>query len=488
MRIAFGELKQESNTFSPVLTTLDDFYAYHLYCGKEIEERLKGTKTEIAGFLDTATTKGIELIPTVAAMAMSGGKVTAETYDFLKERLLEGIAKAGPIDGVVLALHGAMVIVGSDDAEGDLLTAVRDTVGHATPIIASLDLHANVTEKMVKAADILLGFDTCPHVDLYETGCRAMELASRLVKWEIDPVMTLKKVPMIVPPDTMDTSSGPLGDLIGEAKALEQRPEILSASIFAVQPWLDVPDLGFGVVVVADADLTAAQDGADRLASRVWAVRRQFYVDLVPVSEAVQRALTIKRRPVVLADSADSIGSGAPGDSTAILKALLDSDTTEMTLLTLVDPQAVAEGIAAGIGNEASLIVGGKMDNICNEPVRINGRVKTIFDGKFTMQGPSYTGLDVDMGRTVVLKSDGIHLVITEKRTWTLDPSFYRAVGLEPRLAKIVVTKSNIGFRACYAPIAGQMIWVDGPGLSSPNLASLLFERVRRPLFPLDDT
>jgi len=487
MRIAYGELKQESNTFSPVIATLDDFYAYHLYSGKEIEERLKSTNTEVAGFLDSAAAKGIELVPTVAAMAMSGGKVEAGTYGVLKRRLLEEIAQAGPIDGVVLALHGGMVVEGIDDAEGDLLTAVRHMVGDAMPIVASLDLHGNVTEEMVLSADILVGFDTCPHIDLYETGCRAMELAARVVKREINPVMALRKLPMIVPPETEDTSSGPLGDLIEDAKALEQRPGVLSVSIFAVQPWLDVPDLGFAVVVVADGDSVAAKDAAGRLADRVWAARGEFRVELVPVSEAVERALASEGAPVVLGDSADSIGSGAPGDSTAILKALLDRDTTQMALLTVVDPEAVAQGIAAGIGHELTLTVGGKLDNICSDPVRIRGRVKTIFDGKFTMLGPSYTGLDVDMGRTVVLKSDGIHLVITEKRTWTFDPSFYRAVGLEPKLAKIVVTKSNISFVACYAPIAAQVMFVDAPGLSSPNFATLPFKRAGRPLFPLDD-
>lgn len=486
MRVLMAEIKHEANTFSPVATTLQSFRDYHYYSGREMAA-LRGASTEIAAFYDVASERGWQLAPALAAMAMSSGKVTAETYQALKHELLEAVAGAGALDGVLLALHGAMVVEGLDDPDGDLLAALRDAVGVHLPIAASLDLHGNITARMVEAADILVGFDTCPHTDLYETGRRTALLLDRLMRQEIKPVLALVRVPLLVPPDTMDTGDGPLGQIVRQAKALEGHDGILSASVFCVQPWLDLPDVASAVLVLADGDAWAAERAARRLADLYWQGRNDFTVDLHTPAKAIELARREGAGPVIFSDSADSIGSGATGDATGLLHALLQArELPGMALTTVVDPEAVAAAVAAGVGAPVTLQVGGKRDRLFNRPRRLAGAVRTIFDGRFTLSGPSYTGLEMKMGPTAVVQAGQVFVVITSLPTWTHHPDFYRAVGLQPERSLITVTKSNILFKASYQEMAQRIVWVDAPGLSSPNLRRLPFKRLPRPLFPFD--
>lgn len=493
-RVLVAELKHEANTFSPIPTTLASFRDYHLLTGAEVLG-LRGTRTEVGGFLAVAQEEGWNVVPVVAAMAMSGGKVTAEAYAVLVAQLLNGLAAEGILQGdaVLLALHGAMVVDGLDDPEGDILHAIREAVGPQVPLAASLDLHGNITSAIVRAADILVGFDTCPHTDLYETGVRTARLLARRMRGEIRPAAALVRVPLIVPPDTMDTSDGPLGEIVAAAKAMERRPGVLSASVFCVQPWLDLPDLASAVLVITDDDPDLAASTARELARSYWAARRSFHVELHSPEEAiaVARAATEGRSgPVIFSDSADSIGSGATGDATGILAALLAAgDLPGPALTTVVDPEAVTACFQAGVGAAVALLVGGKRDRRFNTPVRLAGRVRTLFDGRFRLSGPSYGGLEMQMGLTAVVQAAGdlVYVVITSLPTWTHHPDFYRAVGLAPEQAWIVVTKSNILFKASYHALARRILWVSAPGLSSPHLAGLPFERVGRPVYPLDD-
>jgi microcystin degradation protein MlrC len=487
MRVLIGEIKHEANTFSPVATTLQSFRDYHYLVGAEIEN-LRGTRTELGAFLDVARQKNWQIVPALAAMAMSSGKVTRETFDALKTALLDALGAAGELDGVLLALHGAMVMQDVDDAEGDLLAAVRSAAGPRLPVVASLDLHGNITPAMVQHADILVGFDTCPHTDLYETGERAARLLSRLMGGEIRPAMALARVPLIVPPDTMDTSDGPLGEIVRRAKSLEHHAHILSASVFCVQPWLDIPDLACSTLVVSDGEASAAQDAARALAHAFWQTRHAFRVELHSPEQAIALAAQEGSGPVIFSDSADSIGSGATGDATGILRALLAAaDLPGTALTTIVDPQVVEQAVSAGVGAHVALKVGGKRDTRFNTPVYLQGRVRTIFEGRFRLSGASYGGLEMNMGRTVVVESHQVFVVITSLPTWTHHPDFYRAVGLKPEDALIVVTKSNILFKASYRELARKILWVAAEGLSDPNLTRLPFARITRPLYPFDE-
>jgi microcystin degradation protein MlrC len=254
-----------------------------------------------------------------------------------------------------------------------------------------------------------------------------------------------------------------------------------------VQPWLDVPDLGLSVLATADGDRALAQRMARALAVEAWRLRTAFDVELVPVQEAVRQAVASPTGPVVLADSADGTGSGSPGDSTALLAALLAAPLTKPALVTVVDPETVAAAQAAGLDAQFTVPIGGKLDHIFNRPVEVTATVRRLITGgAFRMSGPAFTGLENSMGGAAVLEAGQVMILVTERRVWTHDPALYRAAGLEPAEAQVVVVKSPNLFRASYAPFASRIILVDGPGTSTSNYRRLPFTRIPRPMYPLD--
>ena len=395
VRIAIGQFMEESNTFVRQRADLAHFRATQLLYGAELLERLRGTRAEVGGFLDTLVPAGVEVVPTVAANAVSSGPVTREAFHHVRDALLEALAR-GPVDGVLLALHGAMVLEDAPDGEGELLAAVRQAIGPDVPLVATLDLHATITPRMVKEADALVGYDTYPHIDLYETGAKAATILLRAVRGEIRPVTLFARSPMLVPAEGQGTGDQPMAGLMAEAKRLEARPGVLAVSIFPVQPWLDIPDTGFSVMAVADGLRRAAEiePMVRQLAWQAWESRRRFAVDLLPVDEAIRRALAAEGGPFVLSESADSTGSGSPGDSAHVLERLLALDVRERCLVTVVDAPAVARAIAAGVGADVSTTVGGTLDPRYNRPVRLTGRVRILSDGRFISSDKKSAGVE----------------------------------------------------------------------------------------------
>jgi len=479
-------LIQESNTFSPIPSGLDDFEAGCLRYDQDSIDRLTDTRTEIGGFIQTSRRHGVELVPTLTAWASSGGPMRARDFDRLTADLLERVRAAGPVDGVLLALHGAWVSEQQPDADGWLLTEVRRLVGRDVPIVVTLDLHANITEAMVKAADALVGFRSYPHIDMYETGERAAELLFRCLKARACPAITLRKLPMVVPPENAQTTEGPAAEVMREVVGLEALAGVLSASLFVVQPWLDVAEMGCTVVVVTDSDLGSMQQQADRVAELLWSRRHEFRVPLLSPHEAVRQGLQVKEGPVLLVDSADGVSSGAPGDSTALLRTLIDAPLRGKALLTLVDPYA-ARAAAPADGKEITLAIGGRLDPARHQPVPVTGVVRRLAGGRLTYTAGIGDGLTSDMGAAVVLESGLLQILITERAVPCYDPGVYHAAGLDPATAQLVVVKSPNNFRWTYRDIARQWIYVDAPGASTPRLQSLSYRTVQRPLFPLDD-
>jgi microcystin degradation protein MlrC len=486
MRLLTGSLIQESNTFSPLTSDLSFFRAGCLYLDDESLTAMAGKRTELGGFIAASQQVEAKLVPTLAAWAPSGGPMISRDFDWLAAQFLQRVDAAGPVDGVLLALHGAWVSEEDDDADGWLLSQVRQIVGPETPIVATLDLHANVTARMIKAADALVGFRTYPHVDMFETGERAARLLFRLLQHQVRPTMTVCKVPMLVPPENAQTADGPLAPLMDELVRLETQPHCLAASLFIVQPWLDVPELGCAIVLVADDQQAWAQEETQRLGACLWSRRHALRVPLVPATEAVARALAAPTGPIILVDSADGMSSGSPGDSTAILRALLAAQPQRLTLVTVVDPEA-ARTAAAADGRQINLVVGGRLDPGRHQPVAANGRARRVPNGRVTFAGGIGDGLTADMGTAAVLEVGALRIVLMERPVHGYDPALYRAVGLEPSAAHIVVVKSPNNFRWAYRDIAQDWIYVDAPGASTPRLESLRFVRAPRPFFPLDD-
>lgn len=493
MRIVTGGIAQETNTFQWQPTTLADFARPGfgtLARGREILD-LEGTGTVYGGAVAAAKRLGVDLIPTTYADVMPGGRVSREAFDTLTAEILAGIRAALPVDGVLLVPHGAMALADADDAEGLLLAAVRDLVGPDVPIVAPLDLHTNLSEEMVSLADAFVGYKEYPHVDMPETGARALEILVATLRGEARPTMAHARLPLIVPNQSMVTTwQSPLKLAIDRARELERRPGVLAATVLGGFPFADVPFAGLATIVVTDDDPALARRLADELAALCWERRADFAIRPTPVADAVAAAMAAPEGSVyVLADIADSGASGTAGDGTVVLKGLLDAGARAAAVAQIMDAEAVAACVAAGVGSALTLAVGGKHDDRHGPPLPVTGVVRLIHEGSFPLLGPMGAGTLAGRGRTVVLEINGpggIELQLTELRGHPHDLNYFRAFGIEPTARRLLALKSAAHFRAAFEPIATQVIEVDAPGISSPNLAAFDYQRLRRPIYPLD--
>lgn len=488
MRFFVAMFSHETNTFSTLPTDRAAFEAHDLRYGGEIVEVFRGTGTCLGGMIAGAAERGAALLPSVAASASPGGRVTADIYAHVKTRLLRDLAEvAGRVDGVLLDLHGAMVPEGLDDGEGDLLAAVRGVVGPALPIAVTLDFHANVSDAMVRHATLLHGYRTYPHVDMADRGHEAALRLADVVQGRVRPAVAFRRPPLLPPLAGQATARGPMRRLYDLVAEMERDPRVLTISVFAGFPLADIPDAGLSIYVVTNGDQALADRLADQLADVAWEHRREFLHQAVPVAEAVARARALPGRPVVLADIADNTGGGAAGDGTVVLAELLAAGVQEATVACLWDPEAVQACRKAGIGATATVRVGGKVDDRHGPPLEVTGRVRALTDGRFVYKGPMMRGLEGRLGPTAVLEVGGVKIVLVSQRRQTLDPEMIRAAGIDPLAEKILVVKSTVHYRAAFEPIAHAILEVDAPGLSSSNLTRFAFSRVRRPIFPLDD-
>ena len=483
MRIGVAYLLQESNTFSPLSTSLDDF---GITVGPALVERWRGTRTEIAGFLDVLRRPGIETVPLVAGWALTKGRILPDAFAQMKRMLADSLRAAGPLDGLLLACHGSMCAEGEDDTEGALLEVARSVIGPAVPLCLTLDLHANLTRRMAALADAIIGYRTYPHIDMFETGVAAGELLLRTLSGGPRPRTVLRKLPLIVPGENMQTTHGPMAEVWRYAASL-RTPEILSFSIFGVQAWLDIEEMGSAVVAVTSGPEAAAQEFCDAVAQRFWDLRRDFEVTLLPPEAAIRQALATEGQPVVLSESSDSPTAGSPGDSADMLRALLAYAPGVPACVWLRDEAAVQAASRAGIGARLRLSLGGAHDPANRCPVTVDAEVRARSDGRFQMRGSQYTGLPVDMGPTAVLQVDSVTVLVSSLGVINIDPELYRSQNVEPRDKKIVVVKSATAFRNEYAPFAAAMLLVDTPGISSANLRSVPYRHLQRPIYPLDD-
>lgn len=488
LRVAIAEFKQETNTFVDRPTTMVDFETWHYWTGPDLVTGLQGTNSEIDGFLNVLTEVGIEAVPVLATFAMSGGKVDDAVYRRLLGELLEGIAEARPLDGVLLALHGAMVTESDDSPDANTLKAVRELVGPDVPIVATYDLHANLTAAMIEYADALVGFKTSPHIDQRDTGERGARVMTAILQRGANPTMAFVKIPMIAPASThIHHLPGPFKRLQDATKEMEQQPGVLSANVASVQPWLDIDEMGFATVVVTDNDADLAKTLACNLADACWDERHAFMeIELVPIAEAIAQALAEPAGPVVLSDCADGTGAGSPGDATAVIAALLNANPDKPAYVFVRDAESAEAAITAGVDRTVTLAVGGKIDHLFNQPVTLTGTVEFAGPASFRFGGAGYTGVEQDMGPSAVVRSGNVYVLIVSNSVMTVDPELYRAVGLEPKDAQIVVVKSHIQFRGGYDPFCSRIIMLDSPGMSSDHIAALPWQKVPRPIFPLD--
>ena len=481
-RVIIGKMSHETNTFSTVKTTLSDFRPMY---GQEIVETLKGTRSGIGGYIDVFDREGVEYIPTIAAGATPAGELRNEDFWNIVNYIKEAIKQAEKIDGVLLALHGAMVAKGAPEAEGTLLREVKEIVGD-TPVIVTLDLHGLISGSIIENCDAVFGYDTNPHIDMYERGVEAAETLVKTMKGEIKPTVAHKKLPMLPPTINQRTAEGPMVKLLETARQMETQTGVLNVCLFPAFPYADVQRAGSAVVVVTDNDPGLAQKLADSLGDEMWSLRNEFLKPLTPIAEAVSTAINAPEGPVVLADVADNPGGGAPGDGTEILRELLRQGATNTGFACIKDPEAVQNAIEIGVKGTLSMKIGAKTDDFHGESLEVTGTVRTVTDGRFIHKAMA-VGVPADVGRTAVIDVNGIEIILTEKSHAPNDPEIYRRNGIEPTDKKILVLKSRGHFRAAYEPFSKLILEVDAPGLTTPNLEWFTYHNIPRPIWPFDE-
>jgi microcystin degradation protein MlrC len=495
--VLVGEFSHETNTFAVRETDREAFADRREDFGNPLIENLRGTNTPVGGIVDAAESAGLDLLPTVAAAATPGGAVTADAYEAYAGEILSTARERGDdVDGVALSLHGAMVPEGRVDGEGPLLAGVREAVGPDVPVVATLDLHGNVTDRMCEAADALVAFETYPHVDTAETGRRATRLLVEMLREGRDLSTHVERPPMLPAGPLQHTRGGPIADVMATARRIEERDGVAKVNVFPGFHKADVPSMGCSVVAVGD-DPRAAERASRDVAAELWEMREAFLGSFPDPYEAVSEAIrTVESNPpdagpVVLADSGDNPGGGGTGDETAILRELIDRGVTGAGVALLHDPDAVAACVEAGVGERATVSLGGNAEGGFTAPIcGVDGYVKAITDGEFRNAGPMATGTENHLGRTVLFRcgeDDGVRVILTEKRIQPLDAEIWRHAGVQPERLDVVAVKSSTHYRADYEPMASEVVTVNSPGVAAFDPNQYDYDRIARPKFPLDE-
>lgn len=495
--ILLASFMHESTTFSETRTDLETFRESEAY-GEEVLTVHRDTNTELGGAIEAIASAGADALPAVSAKATPGGLVTEEAFDHYVGEIVDFVREhVDEIDGIVLALHGAMVSEATDDGEGYLIREVRDVVGPSIPIAVTLDFHGNVTEGMLENADALVAYETYPHVDMADVGRAATEFVLDAASGDTDPTMAIERPPVLATGANSDTSDYPMADLMERARELEEREGVLKVNVMPGFFRADIPVAGFSIPVVTDGDPALARDVAREMAELTWDLRDGFVVDRPTPEEAVETAMrsiadgTTEDGPVVLADVGDNPGGGAPADETALLRELLENDVGDAGVAIIHDPDVVAACLEAGVRETVTVDIGGKSVDSWTDPVEdVSCYVKAITDGSFVKTGPMERGRPRDYGTAVLLQCGedrDLNVVVTERRHQPYDAELWRHVGIQPERLDAVAVKSTNHYRGAYEPLASRIVPVDSPGLNVVDPGRLDYDRIRRPIFPLDD-
>jgi microcystin degradation protein MlrC len=480
MRVAVGGIWHETNTFSRSETSLEQF---EVLDGAALREAFENTRTPIGGFLDGARSARMEILPTLFASATPSGTVRGDTYDGLAGRLVERLAELRP-DGILLDLHGAMVVEGIEEVEADLLGRIRAKLGNV-PIGAVFDFHANISESFVRSVDVFAGYDTYPHVDPVERGVEVAGLLARRLRGEIRPARALVRPPLLTAPQAQHTDGGPMGDLMKMAADARRKDGVLNVTVAGGFPYADVPHAGLSVVAMTDGRPDLAESIACDIARAAWESRSRFTVNNVRAREAVAQALRCSEGPVILVDVADNVGGGSPGDGTVLLRELLQAKARG-AVVTMADPDTVHRAHEAGEGRTIDVRVGGKTDALHGAPAPMKATVQRLGSGDFTYRGSYMTSRRVTAGKAAVLESDGVLVLVREKRVMPFDREEIQVMGIDPAQCRIIVVKSALAWRAAYGDLAREVIDVDTPGICTARLETLPYRKLRRPIAPID--
>lgn len=476
MRIAIGGFQHETNTFAPSKATFDRFARGGgwppLLRGNDIFDGVAGINLPIEGFIRAMRPTRHELVPTAWAAASPSAHVTQDAFERITGMIIEALKDVGQVDAVYLDLHGAMVAEHVDDGEGELLARVRAVVGGSIPVVASLDLHANVTQQMLRHADVLIAYRTYPHVDMAETGARVAGFLLRRLDGAPRPRVSAKRVPFLIPLQAQSTMLEPSRTLYAELAKLEA-PGVSALSFTPGFPAADFPECG-PLAFAYSEDAGTADRVADRLRAMVEEAEGDFDCPVYAPDECVQRALSIARRaskPVVIADTQDNPGAGGDSDTTGMLRALIANRVPRAVLGLIWDSESAKIAHAAGEGASIDIALGGKSRIPGDAPLSGRFTVERLSDGRLTCKGPFYRGARMNLGPCALLRIDGVRVIVSSDNPQLADQEMYRFIGVEPTVEPILVNKSSVHFRADFAPIAEEILVAKAPGpmLADPS-------------------
>ncbi|REC94415.1 M81 family metallopeptidase [Kushneria indalinina] len=483
-RIAMGGFLHETNTFAPSPATLDDFLEgggmAPLTRGEALFSALAGGNVGLCGFMDAAREQGWTLLPTLWTAASPSAHVTEEAFEHIVVRLLIDLEHAMPLAGVYLDLHGAMVTTHLDDGEGEILRRVRALVGPQMPIVASLDLHGNVTPLMVNEADMLIAYRTYPHIDMAETGRRCAAAMAVLLGQKGRPKKAFRQLDFLMPIAWQCTDELPCRALYADIERLD-KPPLLSASFLTGFPAADIPDCGPSVLVYGE-DQARVDRIADALVADINAQEAAFAGRVLTPEEGVREAMRLageSSAPIVIADTQDNPGAGGNSDTMGMLRALIACGAGGAAIGNIFDPQAARAAHKAGVGAMIDLSLGGRSGVEGDAPFRASFVVEALSDGRFVAAGPYYGGARLDMGPSACLRIDDVRVVVVSRKAQMADQAMYRSVGVEPRTQHILVNKSSVHFRADFAPIARAILVCAAPGPMAVDPATLPWQRLR---------
>ncbi len=493
-RFLLAMMKHETNTFSPIVTDLQRFRDWGLHEGEAVVTAYRGTNHPIAAYIDLAEEMEAEIVSPVAAEAMPSGYVQREAYEYLTGRILDAARNEGPFDAILLDLHGAMVPEGMDEGgEGPLLSKLR-AIAPETPIGVTFDMHGNMTQEVMDNADVVLCYKIYPHTDMAEVGRTTAHIVRRMIEEGLKPVISWGQAGILAQTLRMGTADEPMKTAQAMTRQAEKNPGILAASVFGGFPMADIPDAGLSVVVVAES-----RDAADRSRDEIMAYcksqRDEWAYRHEDLTTAVGRAKGANDFPVILLDHADNVGSGGSSDTMTVIAEVLRQGLDGVAVATVWDPAAVKKMSEAGVGATLTLDLGGKTDmpsiGETGKPLTLTGRVKRLSDGEWIVRGPMYTGSRVTSGPTAVFETVGqgggtMQIVVTSLHHEPWDLGIFTHIGIDPQHCRYLLLKSRIHYRAGFQPLAKMTVTLDGTGVTTSDNRILKFDKIKRPIWPLD--
>ena len=482
-KILIAGFQHETNTFAPSPATYESFVrgeGHPPMARGDAVLAIRDVNLPIGGFILASERQGHTLLPVIWTAASPSAQVTEDAYERIVGEIVAAAGEGG-FDAIYLDLHGAMVAQHVDDGEGELLARIRAKVGPSVPVVASLDLHANVTERMLASADALVAYRTYPHVDMADTGARAERLLVRLLDERKPLARAARRLPFLIPINGMCTMLEPARSMYEALGTLEQGP-VVSLSFAPGFPAADFPECG-PVIWGYGEEASAVRDAVDSLYDTMLRNEAQWAVPFLSPDAAVAEAIRLSataQKPVVIADTQDNPGAGADSNTTGMLRALLDNGAQDAALGLVWDPEAAAQAHAAGVGATLELALGGRSGTPGDAPFIGTFEVLALSDGRCRYDGPMMHGMQVELGPVACLKIGGVRIAVSSTKAQMLDRNLYRVAGIVPEQMKILVNKSSVHFRADFQPIAHTVLVAKAPGPMTADPADLPWKRLAR--------